>query len=141
MSYHSYPLAEAPERFSHPLFVLAAFTQSLMMLASNLRASMTDGGSAGLCPLEKAEQYELVMGEHRYILAKPYLCLLHRESTGRELIDRDHVFSLMVCTSYLNPRKEVNVTPNKLGRGKKSIELSLASVAAAPSAAGWKADG
>lgn len=86
MSYHSYPLAEAPERFSHPLFILADFTQSLMMLASNLRASMTDGGSAGLCPLEKAEQYELVRGEH-YILAKPCLCLLHRESTARELMD------------------------------------------------------
>lgn len=54
---HSHPSAEAeaPERFSRALSISADFTQLLMMLASSLRTSVTDGGSAGLCPLEKAE--------------------------------------------------------------------------------------
>lgn len=37
-----------------------------MMLASSLRTSVTDGGSAGLCPLEKAEQCELVSGQQLF---------------------------------------------------------------------------
>lgn len=52
---HSRPSAEAPERFSRALSISADFTQLLMMLASSLRTSVTDGGSAGLRPLEKAE--------------------------------------------------------------------------------------
>lgn len=38
----------------------ADFTQLLMISASSLRTSVTDGGSAGLCPLGKAEQCQLL---------------------------------------------------------------------------------
>lgn len=63
---YSHLPAEAPERFSCALSILADFTQLLMMLASSLRTSVTDGGSAGLCPLEKAEQCELVSGQQLF---------------------------------------------------------------------------
>lgn len=48
--------AAAPVPCSMP----ADFTQLLMIPASSLRTSVTDAGSAGLCPLGKAEQYQLL---------------------------------------------------------------------------------
>lgn len=38
----------------------ADFTQLLMIPASSLRTSVTDGGSAGLCPLGKTQQCQLL---------------------------------------------------------------------------------
>lgn len=62
--------AEAPGCFCCAFSIPAAFTQLLMMLASSLRTCVTDGGSAGLCPLEKAEQGELVSGGSSLPLAR-----------------------------------------------------------------------
>lgn len=52
--------AAAPVPCSRSRSIPAAFTQLLMIPASSLRTSVTDGGSAGLCPLGKAEQYQLL---------------------------------------------------------------------------------
>lgn len=67
---HSHAPAGAPERFSCAPSIPADFTQPLMMLASSLRAAVTDGGSAGLCPLERAEQRDASAGSSPVPLAQ-----------------------------------------------------------------------
>lgn len=58
------------ERCACALAMAAACTQLPMMLASSLRASVTDGGSAGLCPLEK-EWHQSVSSTSASGTAKP----------------------------------------------------------------------
>lgn len=111
--------AEAPGCFCCAFSIPAAFTQLLMMLASSLRTCVTDGGSAGLCPLEKAEQGELVSGGSSLPLARG------KPSQGTE------GQRLSVLYLIFMPWKKLNsvASTKRLGGRLESPKLSLALVA------------
>jgi len=113
--------ADAPQRCSRACSIRADFTQPSMMLASSLRTTVTDGGSAALCPLEKAEQCETVSGQQLLASAqgKP------RQGTeGQRLSGFYFVSTPCKTTCGIRPT-------GRLGGWLESPQLSLASVAAA----------
>lgn len=99
----------------------ADFTQLLMIPASSLRTSVTDGGSAGLRPLGKAEQWQL--------LDSGFL-----PPVQADFKDRDW----LVCASHLYPGNQVAVSNLQCSWATAS---SLPLLAGASSAPGPKADG